>query len=65
MFVDKKTKLERLDICKSCSFQDNFLIEHEKPSYKEPPKEVCFYAYKRINHFNTLKFLIKSNLLTF
>ena len=33
-------------ICKKCSQQVNFLIEHEKPSYKEPPKEVCFYAYK-------------------
>ena len=29
----------------------SYLVEHEKPSYKEPPKEVCFYAYKRINHF--------------
>ena len=41
-------------ICKGCSFQDKFLIEHEKPSYKEPPKEVCFYAYKRINHFREI-----------
>ena len=31
-----------------------YLIEHEKPSYKEPPKEVCFYAYKRINHFREI-----------
>jgi hypothetical protein len=45
---------EGILICKSCSFQDNFLIEHEKPSYKEPPKEVCFYAYKRINHFREI-----------
>ena len=41
-------------ICKKCSQQVNFLIEHEKPSYKEPPKEVCFYAYKRINHFREI-----------
>ena len=26
MFVDKKTKLERLDICKNCSFYRNFLL---------------------------------------
>ena len=26
----------------------------KKPSYKEPPKEVCFYAYKRINHFREI-----------
>ena len=41
-------------VCKKCSRQTNFLIEHEKPSYKEPPKEVCFYAYKRINHFREI-----------
>ena len=26
MFVDNKTKLERLDVCKSCSFYRNFLL---------------------------------------
>ena len=41
-------------VCKKCSRQQKFLIEHEKPSYKEPPKEVCFYAYKRINHFREI-----------
>lgn len=41
-------------VCKNCSLQIKFLIEHEKPSYKEPPKEVCFYAYKRINHFREI-----------
>jgi hypothetical protein len=34
-----------------CARSVPYLIENEKPSYKEPPKEVCFYAYKRINHF--------------
>ena len=45
---------EGVMICKECSYQINFIIEHEKPSYKEPPKEVCFYAYKRINHFREI-----------
>ena len=45
---------EGVMICKNCSHQIAFLIEHEKPSYKEPPKEVCFYAYKRINHFREI-----------
>ena len=45
---------EGVMICKKCAYQVNFLIEHEKPSYKEPPKEVCFYAYKRINHFREI-----------
>ncbi len=26
MFVDNKTKLQRLDICKSCSFYRNFML---------------------------------------
>ena len=41
---------EGLIICNNCSNQIKYLIDSEKPSYKEPPKEVCFYAYKRINH---------------
>ena len=41
-------------VCKKCSTTMPYLIEHEKPSYKEPPKEVCFYAYKRINHFREI-----------
>tara|TARA_B100000035_G_scaffold314633_1_gene331512 strand:+ start:453 stop:1571 length:1119 start_codon:yes stop_codon:yes gene_type:complete len=43
-----------LVICNGCGIQKHFLVEHEKPSYKEPPKEVCFYAYKRINHFREI-----------
>jgi hypothetical protein len=41
-------------ICNKCSKILPFLVENEKPSYKEPPKEVCFYAYKRINHFREI-----------
>jgi hypothetical protein len=41
-------------ICNMCSRSVPYLIENEKPSYKEPPKEVCFYAYKRINHFKEI-----------
>ena len=45
---------EGIVVCKKCGMQDTYLVEHEKPSYKEPPKEVCFYAYKRINHFREI-----------
>jgi len=45
---------EGLIICNKCGLQKQYLIENEKPSYKEPPKEVCFYAYKRINHFREI-----------
>jgi len=41
-------------ICNLCSRTIPYLIENEKPSYKEPPKEICFYAYKRINHFKEI-----------
>ena len=41
-------------ICNNCSKSMKYLIENEKPSYKEPPKEVCFYAYKRINHLREI-----------
>lgn len=41
-------------ICNICFKNVQYLIENEKPSYKEPPKEVCFYAYKKINHFKEI-----------
>jgi len=45
---------EGIMLCNNCSRSIPYLIENEKPSYKEPPKEVCFYAYKRINHFKEI-----------
>jgi hypothetical protein len=45
---------EGILVCNNCSRTIPYLIENEKPSYKEPPKEVCFYAYKRINHFKEI-----------
>ena len=41
-------------ICNVCFRNIKYLIENDKPSYKEPPKEVCFYAYKKINHFKEI-----------
>jgi hypothetical protein len=45
---------EGIMVCNVCSNSIKYLVENEKPSYKEPPKEVCFYAYKRINHFREI-----------
>ena len=45
---------EGIMLCNKCFKTFPVLIENEKPSYKEPPKEVCFYAYKRINHFREI-----------
>ena len=45
---------EGLLICNKCFKHVKFLVDNDKPTYKEPPKEVCFYAYKRINHFREI-----------
>ena len=43
-----------ISVCNNCSNIIKNLIEIDKPSYKEPPKEVSFYAYKRINHLKEI-----------
>lgn len=45
---------EGYQICESCGYQQNILIESDKPSFKDPPMEVCYFSYKRINHYNEL-----------
>ena len=45
---------EGILICNKCFKYNNILIGEENSSYKEPPKEICFYAYKRINHFREI-----------
>ena len=38
--------------CPTCHTIEYVLVDHDKPAYKEPPKEIAYFAYKRINHFN-------------
>jgi hypothetical protein len=38
--------------CDRCGNTEKILLNTEKPSYKDPPREICYFAYKRINHFN-------------
>jgi hypothetical protein len=45
---------EGMLVCNHCGVSTHYLVDSDKPSYKEPPKEVCFYAYKRINHFREI-----------
>lgn len=45
---------EGILICNNCHIHVKYLVDNEKSSYKEPPKELCFYAYKRINHFREI-----------
>jgi hypothetical protein len=42
---------EGIVVCNQCYHIFPYLIENEKPTYKETPKEITFYAYKRLNHF--------------
>ena len=39
-------------ICNKCGYTENIIINSEKSGYKDPPREVSYFAYKRINHFN-------------
>jgi len=39
-------------ICHKCGDENSILIDSDKPSYKDPPREVTYFSYKRINHFN-------------
>jgi hypothetical protein len=41
-----------IQICETCGIQENIFIESDKPSFKDPPMEVCYFTYKRINHYN-------------
>ena len=39
-------------VCRTCGIQEIILVDSDKPSYKDPPREISYFAYKRINHFN-------------
>jgi hypothetical protein len=43
---------EGYSICRKCNSVQYIVVDHDKPSYKDPPKEISYYAYKRLNHFN-------------
>jgi predicted nucleic acid-binding Zn-ribbon protein len=38
--------------CPRCGNEEFILVDSEKPSYKDPPREITYFAYKKINHFN-------------
>jgi hypothetical protein len=53
-----------IQICENCGLQENILIESDKPSFKDPPMEVSYFSYKRINHYNEFKVYPTKWLLT-
>lgn len=38
-------------VCPNCYYVDFILIDSDKPSYRDAPKEMTNFAYKRRNHF--------------
>ena len=39
-------------ICPKCGNEEKILVDCDTPSYKEPPRELTYFAYKKINHAN-------------
>ena len=49
---------DTLYYCKDCFTVEKVLTDNEKPSYKDPPKEISYFSYKRINHYTELCYSI-------
>jgi hypothetical protein len=49
-----KSTYDGILICNKCYATTKYLINNDKPAYKDPPKEISFYAYRRINHFKEI-----------
>ena len=43
---------ESLYCCETCWTVKKVITDNEKPSYKDPPKEISYFSYKRANHFS-------------
>lgn len=50
MFSQNEAMLQ----CPDCGLTEFILIDSDRPSQKDPPRESNYYAQKRINHFNEL-----------
>jgi hypothetical protein len=42
---------EAILVCPKCGDEVQTIMEADKPSYRDPPHENMYFAYKRINHF--------------
>ena len=42
---------DSMSFCDDCFSIQHLLTDNEKPSYKDPPKEISYFSYKRINHY--------------
>tara|TARA_R100001163_G_C5068178_1_gene208083 strand:+ start:7670 stop:9103 length:1434 start_codon:yes stop_codon:yes gene_type:complete len=41
-------------ICPNCGIEELTFIDSDRPSFKDPPPDANYFAYRRINHFNEL-----------
>lgn len=41
--------------CEKCGIQEDILIDSDKPSYKDPPRELSYFSYKKLNHLSESK----------
>lgn len=41
--------------CEKCGMQEDILIDSDKPSYKDPPRELSYFSYKKLNHLSESK----------
>jgi hypothetical protein len=44
-------QIEAILVCDNCGNSNKIIIDSNKPNYKDPPPEISYFAYKRINHF--------------
>ena len=44
--------------CYDCHSVEHIIVDHDKPSYKESPREISYYSYRRINHLNESTIII-------
>jgi len=51
--------------CTACGDTTFVGVDNERPSYKEPLREVSYYSYKRLNHFNEWLSQIQGKETTF
>lgn len=42
--------------CEKCGIQEDILIDSDKPSYKDPPRELSYFSYKKLNHLSELSY---------
>lgn len=44
--------LEGIIYCNDCFTVEYIIVDHDRPTYKDPPREISYFSYKRLNHFN-------------